>query len=136
MVTFVASTPALPSRDLARSLVFYREVLGFDAAHTEDGFAVLVRDTARLHLWGATDESWHERSDWERPVVSGAESFIAGTASCRIQVTGVDDLYARCSERGVVHPNGRIEDTWWGTREFGVLDPDGNAIGLYEELGA
>ena len=132
MVTFVATTPALPSRDIARSLDFYRDVLGFDVVHTEDGFAVLARDAARLHLWGATDESWLARTDWERPVVSGAESFIAGTASCRIEVAGVDELYASCSECGVVHPNGQIQDTDWGTREFGVLDPDGNLIGLHE----
>ena len=131
MVTFVASTPALPVRDMARSIDFYRDVLGFAVAHREEGFAVLLRDAARLNLWGATDDSWRERTDWEHPVCSGAESFIAGTASCRIQVENVDELYAACGEH--LHPNAHIEDTWWGTREFGVLDPDGNLIGLYEE---
>ncbi len=133
MVTLRTTTPALPSRDVGRSTGFYRDVLGFEAVHTEEGFAVLRRDGATLHLWGATDESWRERTDWDRPVISGAESFIAGTASCRIEVDGVDELYAACSERGVVHPKGAIEDTWWGTREFGILDPDGNLVGLWQE---
>jgi catechol 2,3-dioxygenase-like lactoylglutathione lyase family enzyme len=136
MVTFVASTPALPSRDVERSIVFYRDILGFEAIHTDDGFAVLKRDGARLNLWGATDDSWQTRTDWARPVVSGAESFIAGTASFRVQVEGVDELYARCVEHDVVHPNGKIDDTWWGTREFAALDPDGNLVGLYEERAA
>jgi catechol 2,3-dioxygenase-like lactoylglutathione lyase family enzyme len=133
VITFAETTPALPSADLGRSLDFYEDILGFDRVHAEGGFAILRRDSATLHLWGATDDSWHTRQEWERPVVSGAESFIAGTASCRVKVVGVDELYAQCSDRGVVHPNAHITDTDWGTREFGVLDPDGNLIGFYEE---
>jgi catechol 2,3-dioxygenase-like lactoylglutathione lyase family enzyme len=133
MVKLGSTTPALPSRDVRRGLEFYRDVLGFEVVHTEEGFAVLRRDDATIHLWGATDESWQTRIDWGCPVVSGAESFLAGTASCRIAVDGVDEFYALCSERGIVHPNGHINDTWWGTREFGVLDPDGNLVGFWQE---
>jgi hypothetical protein len=98
---------------------------------------VLERDSARLNLWGATDETWRERLDPERPVCSGAESFIAGTASCRVQVQGgVDELYESCRSKDVVHPKAHIEDTWWGTREFSVLDPDGNLVGVYEVVRA
>jgi catechol 2,3-dioxygenase-like lactoylglutathione lyase family enzyme len=133
MVTFVGTTAAMPSSDVARSIGFYRDVLGFEVAHHEGDFAVLVRDGATLNVWGATDESWREKLDPERPVRSGAETFIAGTASCRIQVEdGVDELYATCKERDVVHPKAHVEDMWWGTREFGVLDPDGNLVSVYE----
>jgi catechol 2,3-dioxygenase-like lactoylglutathione lyase family enzyme len=134
MVTFVATTPAMPSRDVARSIAFYRDVLGFDVLHRAGEFAVLGRDDVRLSLWGAGDDSWQTRADWTRPVCSGAESFIAGTASFRIEVQGgVDELYAACEARGVVHPKAHVEDTHWGTREFSVLDPDGNLVALYEE---
>ena len=133
MVTFAAATPALPSRDVAKSIEFYRDVLGFEVAHREGEFAVLRRDNVLLNLWGATDEAWHERLDPERPVCSGAESFIAGTASCRIEVRGgVDALYESCRAHDVVHPKAHIEDQWWGTREFAGLDPDGNLVSLYE----
>jgi catechol 2,3-dioxygenase-like lactoylglutathione lyase family enzyme len=133
MVTFVRTTPALPSSDVARSLEFYRDVLGFDVPHSEDGFAVLRRDAAMINVWGATDDTWQTRSDWAKPVRSGAESFIAGTASCRVEVTGVDELYEHCRLRGIVHPNGDIADQAWGTREFAVLDPDGNLVSFYED---
>jgi catechol 2,3-dioxygenase-like lactoylglutathione lyase family enzyme len=133
MVTFRRTTPALPSSDVARSIEFYRDVLGFDVPHSEDGFAVLRRDDAMINLWGATDDSWQTRSEWAKPVCSGAETFIAGTASCRVEITGVDEFYAHCKERGVVHPNGDIADQWWGTREFAILDPDGNLVSFYEE---
>jgi catechol 2,3-dioxygenase-like lactoylglutathione lyase family enzyme len=131
-VKFGETTPALPARAVAASADFYRDRLGFDIAHAEEGFAILRRDDAVIHLWGASDDSWRERLDTSRPVCSGAESFIAGTASCRVRVEGVDELYATCNELGIVHPNGHVADTEWGTREFGALDPDGNLLTFFE----
>jgi catechol 2,3-dioxygenase-like lactoylglutathione lyase family enzyme len=125
-VTFGETTPALPSADIQRSIEFYRDMLGFEVVHTEEGMAIFRRGAATVHVWGATDESWHERADWGRPVVSGAESFLAGTASCRINVAGVDELHAALEQAG------ELEDTWWGTREFHVFDPDGNLVTFWE----
>ena len=83
--------PALPVRDVRSAVAYYRERFGFDAPHETVDFAVLVRDDAVLHLWGATDEDWRSREDLDRqPICSGAESFLAGTASCRIEVSDVD----------------------------------------------
>ena len=133
-MTLGRTIPALPARDVAASVAFYRDELGFEVLHHDGGFAVLLRDDAVLHLWESSDESWRERDDLrERPVSSGAESFLAGTASCRIEVEDVDGLYAELKPRGVLHPVSReaVSETHFGTREFSVLDPDGNLIGLY-----
>jgi catechol 2,3-dioxygenase-like lactoylglutathione lyase family enzyme len=132
VVKLGSPTPALPAKDVARSREFYVEVLGFDVVAGDDGFALLRRDDATVSLWGATDESWKTRTDWARPVCSGAESFIAGTASCSIEVAGVDELYEHCKAHDVVHPNAAISDTEWATREFAVLDPDGNLVSFWE----
>ena len=69
----------------------------------------------------------------EEPVRSGAESFIAGTASCRIMVTGVDELYAEMAAAEVLHPvsKGGVDNTDFGTREFATLDLDGNLVTFY-----
>jgi catechol 2,3-dioxygenase-like lactoylglutathione lyase family enzyme len=91
--------PALPVRDAEAAVGFYRDRLGFGVLHHDGGFAVLCRDEAVVHLWQAGDESWRERDSIERPVRSGAESFIAGTASCRIQVQGVHELFEECGRR-------------------------------------
>jgi catechol 2,3-dioxygenase-like lactoylglutathione lyase family enzyme len=107
-------------------------MLGFEVVAEDEGFALLRKDDATLSLWGATDESWKVRTDWQQPVRSGAETFIAGTASCSFATAGVDELYAHCNERGVVHPNAHIEDTEWNTREFAILDPDGNLVRFWE----
>ena len=126
--------PALPVRDTPSAAAHYRDRLGFTVLHSDDGFAVLQRDDARVHLWQAGDASWTQREDLrERPICSGAESFLAGTASCRIETEDVDGLYAELAAAGVLHPVSRdgITDTEFGTREFATLDPDGNLIEFF-----
>ena len=134
MVTLTQTIPALPVHDAAASVEFYRDKLGFDVLHHDGGFAVLARDDAVLHLWEASDETWRERESLERPVRSGAESFIAGTASCRIDTAGVDDLYAELSAADVLHPvsTDGVSETDFGTREFATLDPDGNLVTFFQ----
>jgi catechol 2,3-dioxygenase-like lactoylglutathione lyase family enzyme len=127
--------PAMPVLDAAEATDFYRDRLGFQVLHQDEGFAVLGRDDAQVHLWQAGDESWRERVALrETPVSSGAESFIAGTASCRIKVDGVDDLYEELSAKDVLHPASRegVSDTDYGTREFAAFDQDGNLISFFE----
>ncbi len=133
MSAFLAAIPALPTGDLVHAAVFYRDVLGFMVRHQEPEFAVLVRGEVELHLWLAADASWQSRIG-ASPVCTGAESFLAGTASCRIRVTGVAALYAKLEPLGVVHPNGRLEVKDWGDREFAVRDPDGNLITFFEPV--
>jgi catechol 2,3-dioxygenase-like lactoylglutathione lyase family enzyme len=126
--------PALPVKDLAKSIHFYVDALGLELAHRDIDFAICRRDSVEIHLWVASDDSWLDRIG-KAPVVSGAESFIAGTASCRLQVDGVDDLYRQLEPLGIVHPNGKISDQPWGDRDFSVLDPDNNLIAFFERLG-
>ena len=129
----LSAIPALPVRDVEKSISFYRDVLGLFLRHQDIGFAIFHRDTVEVHVWQADDESWRTRTNGE-PVCSGAESFISGTASCRIAVAGVDELYARLQQASVIHPNASIRNTEWGTREFGVTDPDNNLITFFERL--
>jgi catechol 2,3-dioxygenase-like lactoylglutathione lyase family enzyme len=134
VATLGRTIPALPVRDAASAAVFYRDRLGFRVLHDEEGFVILERDGAQVHLWQAGDETWRERAGDERPVRSGAESFIAGTASCRIEVDGVDALYAELRPRDVLHSVSRdgVSETEYGSREFATLDGDGNLISFFE----
>jgi catechol 2,3-dioxygenase-like lactoylglutathione lyase family enzyme len=126
--------PALPVRDVAAAVAYYRERFGFEARHHDAGFAVLVRDDAALHLWSASDDGWRTREDLAtRPICSGAESFLAGTASCRIEANDVDALYAELQAAGVLHDVSRagVTDTDFGSREFATLDDDGNLLTFF-----
>jgi catechol 2,3-dioxygenase-like lactoylglutathione lyase family enzyme len=138
VVTLSQTIPALPVRSAADAVGFYREQLGFDVLHHDGGFAVVARDNAVVHLWEAGDESWRERDSFDRPVCSGAESFIAGTASCRIRVEGVDDLYDELKAAGVLHRVSLdgVEKTDFGTREFATVDIDNNLVTFFEEVGS
>lgn len=126
--------PALPARDVAAAVEHYRTRFGFDVVHHDGGFAVLGRDDAILHLWESGDEAWKQRDDLTaRPVRSGAESFLAGTASCRIEVVDVDALFAELAAAEVLHRVSRagVERTDFGTREFATVDLDGNLVTFY-----
>jgi catechol 2,3-dioxygenase-like lactoylglutathione lyase family enzyme len=125
--------PALPVRDMSAGVACYRDQFGFTVRHQAGGFAVLLRDEAEIHLWESSDVTWEQRDSIERPIRSGAESFLAGTASCRIQVDQVDALYDELRVGGVLHPvsiNG-VTDTDFGTREFATVDVDGNLISFF-----
>jgi catechol 2,3-dioxygenase-like lactoylglutathione lyase family enzyme len=133
MPTLGRTIPALPVRDVNTAVSFYCDRLGFGVLHQDGGFAVLGRDEAVIHLWEAGDEGWRGRDGGESPVRSGAESFIAGTASCRIETEGVDELYEELRAAGVLHAVSRdgVTDTDFGTREFATVDADGNLVSFY-----
>jgi hypothetical protein len=126
--------PALPVRDVPRAVAHYRERFGFESPHETEDFAVLGRDDAVIHLWGATDEEWRSRENLaERPIGSGAESFLAGTASCRIELADVDALFEELQDKDVLHQvsRGGVDTTDFGTREFATVDLDGNLLTFF-----
>lgn len=128
--------PAMPVRDLAVAVECYRAKFGFAVLHQDTGFAVLQRDDARVHLWEASDVGWRDRDLAAAPIRSGAEDFIAGTASFRVEVGGlaeIDTLYAELAGTGVLHyadPGGPTR-TDFGTYEFAATDVDGNLVEFY-----
>lgn len=129
--------PALPVADVAAATAQYGDRFGFTVLHADEGFAVLGRDDSVLHLWQAGDRRWRERADLaDRPIASGAESFLAGTASCRIEVLDVDALHVELEATGVLHPvsSDGPRDTDFGTREFATLDLDGNLLEFFHRV--
>ncbi len=127
--------PGLPVRDIQTAVEFYRDTLGFEPFYQESGFARLRRGEVEIQLWAATDESWKLRPA-ETPfeaVVSGAESFLAGTGGCRIEVEGLDALFAEYQEKGVLYNRDTtITTEWWGDRDFHTLDVHRNLITFFE----
>lgn len=129
--------PALPVQSIDKGVKFYESRFGFACSYRDQGFAILKRDEVDLHLWAASDNSWKFRSLllFIRPIWSGAESFLAGTASCRIKVENIDALFAEYKDQGVLYnPTTVIKETHWGTREFPALDLYRNLLTFYEQL--
>jgi DNA-binding transcriptional MerR regulator len=117
-VTLDRAIPVLASLDLEATQRFYAEHLGFDPIATYPDYAVSARDGVQIHFWLTDDRRFAENT------------------SCRIDVTGVDALYAELKASGVVHPNGQLTDQPWGIKEFAVLDADGNLIKFGERTSA
>lgn len=121
--SLTALTPNLLVADVARSLAFYRDVLGFKVETTVPdaapfAFAILRSGDVRVFLneaKGAADEY---------PVFAGRP--IGGTLTLFIGVTNVQALHASIKDRvTVVMPIGR---KWYGSTEFAIADPDGWVI--------
>jgi len=129
--------PALPVQDIRESIEFYTTKLGFMVRHHEEGFCIVVRDDVEIHLWRSADDSWKNKgADLAvAPVCSGAESFLAGTASCRIEVQGIDELFKEYKTKGVLYnPDTVVEVQPWGDREFPALDHHRNLLTFYEVI--
>ena len=127
--------PALPVADMGAAVDVYRTNFGFTLVHVDAGMAILRRDGIELHLWLADDQRWRTGIDQLRPVRSGAESFLAGTGSCRIQTTAVALLFDELQVAAVLHPTASdLVRTAWGTEEFHTLDHDGNLLTFFEPL--
>lgn len=114
-IRFVAATPVLASLDIRQSVDFYVQRLGATTVHVEQGvYGIVALGGVHIHFWACSDRR------------------IAEATGCRIAVEGVDALFAHCTRQGIVHPNAPLHDTAWGTREFAVLDGDGNLITFQE----
>jgi len=126
--------PALPVQSIKESMEFYTTRFGFAVRHHEDGFCILVRDSVEIHLWKSADESWRKRTDFTaNPICSGAENFLAGTASCRIEVEGIDELFEEYKKQNVIYnPSTVVELQPWGDRDFPALDHHRNLLTFYE----
>jgi catechol 2,3-dioxygenase-like lactoylglutathione lyase family enzyme len=108
----LATVPVLPVADIAKSVAFYRDHLGFSQAFEVGPYAGIQRDAVELHLDGT---SAHRHS-----------------VVCRINVRGVDGLYAEIEPHGVVAPDEPLETKSHGLRQFTVVDLCGNRITFAE----
>lgn len=114
--TIVRAIPKLASLDLDQTQRFWSEKLGFERLFTYPDYGISGRDGVQIHFWLTDDAD------------------IPKETGCRIDVTGVDVLYAEMDAAGLVHPNGELADTPWGFRQFSVLDGDGNLVTFGERV--
>ena len=116
---FHAIIPVLKVTDLRRSIDWYFTVLGFQSQAVSPGD-------------GGGENCFVRAGDLELllstgPHLGGPPAF---TGTLYFRVTGVAELYASVNGRAeIVWP---LEDQEYGTREFGVRDPDGYVLAFAE----
>lgn len=115
MSNLVRVAPELPSSDIARSLEYYTNQLGFQVAMIMPGgdYAVVERDSVAIHLFEAAPG--HE------------------PAAIHVFIEGIDELHGELAGRGANVVQG-VERKPWGNREFRVSDASGNVIKFTETL--
>ena len=93
--------------------------LVFDDGGTPLRYAGVRRGAVEVHL------QWHD-----------VETFAGPDGDCpayRFMVDDPDALFAEYRNAGVTNPGSTVRNTAWGTREFGVYDPNGMALSFYRE---
>lgn len=114
---FKSAIPVLVSLDIHKTVEFYCSVLGFSVIYEEPGvYGIVQRDDVQIHFWASSDK------------------YLAENTGCRISVQSIDALYAEYQPKQVIHPNAPLQEKPWGTREFAILDQDGNLITFFERL--
>lgn len=123
MARLRAVHPVLNVRDVRASAVWYCTSLGFEPLFADDGddpkYGGVGRDAVEIHL------QWHSEQEW----IDGVDG-----AAYRFLVDDPDTLFDELSALGDALDGRSVADTEWGTREFGVYDPDGNALFFYRDL--
>jgi catechol 2,3-dioxygenase-like lactoylglutathione lyase family enzyme len=114
-VQLTSAIPVLPARDVPAAIAFYRDKLGFAPVFEMDGYAIVLRGPVEFHLSGF--------AEWPRP-----------ETICRVNLTGVDELYAEVEPLGIVHPEEPLATQPHGMRQFSVLDPSGNRVTFAEPV--
>ncbi|WP_316014522.1 VOC family protein [Roseobacter sp. HKCCA0434] len=116
-------TPFVLTADMDRALRFYREVLGFALGFRDDNYAFIRRDAVALRLLQV-----EEGMDLSDP---------ARQQHCYIDVEDLDGLHAEMKPMLDTLPEGRVRapfDTYYGQREFHVIDEDALLISFGQKI--
>jgi catechol 2,3-dioxygenase-like lactoylglutathione lyase family enzyme len=116
-------------RDVAKSVAFYRDVLGFTMGETVPDQAPFV------FVWMKRDDVSVFLNDIkaaEQDYPQAAQMPAGGTAAMFFVITGVDAYHAQVAPRAnVILP---LKTQFYGMREFAVTDPDGHIITFAERV--
>jgi len=110
--------PQFFTREMAATLAYYKERLGFDCAGTWDdppSYAIVARDDHRIHFRFAD------------PPNANPDKYADELLDAYLFVENADALYAEYVGRGVEFTR-VLGDTPWNSREFVVKDCDGRLL--------
>lgn len=110
--------PVLPSADIERDILWYKEKMGLETHFADKMYAVFQRDNLWIHL------QWHADTE---------EDPLLGGSVMRIYVKDIKPLFEEFVGRRTITPDKLRTNTPWKTNEFGFYDLNGNAIFIMED---
>ena len=124
---FQKLTPNLVVADVARSIAFYRDILGCEVTATVPEAAPYVFATLQS---GAVEIFLNSRESAGAEYPSFLERPLGGTLTLFIEIEDIHGLHESLKDRvRVVMP---LEKKWYGVTEFAIADPDGWVITFAE----
>jgi catechol 2,3-dioxygenase-like lactoylglutathione lyase family enzyme len=125
--TFNRLTPNLVVADVARSIAFYRDVLGMTLTRTVPDHGPFV--FASLEC-GSVEVFLNDSAAATAEYPAFKDRAIGGTLTLFIQVTGIRAMHDALAGRVTVVM--ALERKWYGVTEFAISDPDGYLITFAE----
>jgi hypothetical protein len=110
--------PQFFTTDMAATLTYYRDQLGFDCVGTwqdPPSYAIVARDQHKIHFRLA------------EPPVPNPDKYADELLDAYLFIDDADALYAEYAARGVEFTRA-LGDTPWQSREFVVKDCDGRLL--------
>ena len=128
---YLKCTPNLVVSDVARSLAFYRDVLGFSLGFTVPEQAPFVFGSVTQ---GQVEIFFNDQKAVVEDMPAMAGKPIGGTMTLYIETDGVDALHDKLAAGGVkiVSP---LKTQFYGMREFTIADPDGWLVMFAQRVG-
>lgn len=116
----LAIVPVIPSADISRDIVWYREKTGFETVFHDMMYAGIRRDNLSIHL------QWHAGTE---------DDPLLGGSVIRIFVDDARVWFEEFVSRGTVKADVFRENTAWQTHEFGFYDLNMNGIFIVQDVG-
>jgi lactoylglutathione lyase len=122
-------TPNLMVEDVAQTLTFYEDVLGFTTLTTVPDeppfvFAIVQRDGVEM--------MFQSRPSLSENVPALAGMPIGASQSFYVEVENVEELYRQIEGKAEIAVD--MHTTWYGTREFYFRDINGYIFGFSQAL--
>ena len=125
--------PFITVKDPAKSLVFYKEVLGFEKAYANEQDGKVVH--AEMSYMGKTVLLMTQEGQHSKAVKTPENSKVESPTVIFVYIKNVDDVYKRALSHGA---KSRVEpmSVPWGERHCHIIDPDGHQWQLAEVVGS
>ena len=111
--------PVVVVRDLAVSLAYWRDVMGFTVIDT-------FKDPPIMAFMGRRGIQFMLRETGGDPIPGTNRSYVGTAWDAHVWVDDADALHAEMTARGATVSG--LRDTFYGNREFEVTDPGGYLI--------
>ena len=127
---FQKLTPNLVVRDVARSIEFYRSVLGFQTAFTVPDQSPYVFGSI---VSGDVEIFFNDHKAVAEDYPALAAKPIGGSLTLFLEVEGIEEVLAAVKKSGAKITM-QLKQQFYGMREFAFEDPEGWVVTIAEKV--